>query len=106
KQLVDGQANSLSSQIPKSNLNARKGRRELPTLGSGEDTRRADALPNGLNVQRILSDQHPAPALNQRSRSHSRIGGFTLSVDSLVGVDSDVRLGAMDIDLGCADIGD
>ena len=78
----------------------------LTTLSAGEDSRDAHPLPQRVYIERILTDQHAAKAMHQGRSAHRRIGRFTLTIETGIGINAHVGLGSVHQHLRGADIGD
>ena len=104
--MIDGQVERFPGQIPECDFEAAQRGRELVALRTRENTASPEFIPDSINVQGIAPGQRMSETADQTGSAFGSIGRLTLTDQTLVGVDADVRLRTVHHHHGGADVYD
>src|ERR1019366_5628858 len=106
QQLIHGQSQGLTRNVPERDFDRRQRGDILAGLRAGKDAGGADAFESSLDIERVLANQHARERIDDWHVAHRGVGRLALVDDALIGVDPDMDLVAVHPDFSGADIGD
>ena len=106
EQLIDRDAQGFAGDVPQGDFDGGERGDVLAALRAGEHSGGADSLERGLDVERVLADEHPRNDRISGTLPCGGIGPFALADDALIRVDAHVHLITVDADFGGTNFGD